>query len=305
MESTCPKKKRSSVLRGNLQWTLQWYSRIHCERWWNEKEQVRRTASCQIIHQCLVANEINFDASLPVGQNTNGFTERYWQTISQMARRMLVYARLADYFVYHAFQYTSEIYVALSVKSAKPRRISNIARYSVHRQETQNRSFSHLNIVQTNHIKAPDPYELQEPRETEDDEAEWNDVEFEFTGEVTSVFARPDQDLPCTATENEEMLPSTGEGANSSSRFEAQSQKQKKRLSTMTTKKRVISCWKEHKIETRQSIKPITMFSPIHQQCQRRQIPIVTKSSLPSTKTRLLARIYLSAHGTFYRRCST
>ncbi|MGH7954940.1 MAG: hypothetical protein ACREOZ_03175 [Gloeomargaritales cyanobacterium] len=69
------------------------------------------------VHKWLVSNEIGFDASPPEGQNTNGFTERHWQTISHMARKMLVYARLSNDFIYHALQYASEIHNALPMKN--------------------------------------------------------------------------------------------------------------------------------------------------------------------------------------------
>ncbi|MGH7954950.1 MAG: hypothetical protein ACREOZ_03225, partial [Gloeomargaritales cyanobacterium] len=59
------------------------------------------------VNQWLIKNEIAYDASPPEGQHTNGFTERHWQTIGQMARKMLVHARLSNDFAYHALQYAS------------------------------------------------------------------------------------------------------------------------------------------------------------------------------------------------------
>ncbi|MGH7955216.1 MAG: DDE-type integrase/transposase/recombinase, partial [Gloeomargaritales cyanobacterium] len=69
------------------------------------------------VDQWLTENGIQYDASPPEGQNTNGFTERHWQTISQMARKMLVHARLSNDFVYHALQYASAIHNALPIKN--------------------------------------------------------------------------------------------------------------------------------------------------------------------------------------------
>ncbi|MGH7973949.1 MAG: hypothetical protein ACREBR_00385, partial [bacterium] len=243
------------------------------------------------VNQWLIANEITYDASPPEGQHTNGFTERHWQTIGRMARKMLVHARISNDFAYHALQYASEIHNALPVKNLTTPdgvptspdflfngRTPKISHFRVfgcpvvfkkHKQakwQQQGRRGIFIGLPKRqsgwliyvpqggsreSHVSkdvtfdetfitaqyCPEiPFQGAIPLRTgrtvreADDEAEWNDVEFEHTGDITSIFGRANDDLPPATTEQEydelihletadanfasTILPSTAEGGN-------------------------------------------------------------------------------------------
>ncbi|MGH7954813.1 MAG: reverse transcriptase domain-containing protein [Gloeomargaritales cyanobacterium] len=217
------------------------------------------------INQWLIENSIAYDASPPEGQHTNGFTERHWQTISQMARKMLVHARLSNDFTYHALQYASEIHNALPVKNLvtpdgiptspdflftgrKPK-VSHFRVFGCpvvfkkHKQakwQQQGRRGIFIGLpkrqsgwliyipqggCRESHVSkdvtfdetfvsaqhCPElPFQGAIPLRTgrtvrdADDEADWNDVEFEHTGDITSIFGRANDDLTSTATEQDD-----------------------------------------------------------------------------------------------------
>lgn len=246
------------------------------------------------VDQWLTENGIQYDASPPEGQNTNGFTERHWQTISQMARKMLVHARLSNDFVYHALQYASAIHNALPIKNlinpvgvptspdflfhgrkpkisqfrifgcpvvfkkhkqgkwqqqgrrgifiGLPRRQSGWLLYvpqggcresHVSKDVTFDESFVTAQYCPDLPFQGAIPLRTGRTVRTADDEAEWNDVEFEHTGDITSLYGRVDpesstDDTSSTSADEdvilleaadanlaETILPSTGEGGDS------------------------------------------------------------------------------------------
>jgi len=59
---------------------------------------------------------INLSLAAPKKQYQNHLAERSWQTISTMARSLLVYARLPDSFMFHALIYSCHIFNVLPMK---------------------------------------------------------------------------------------------------------------------------------------------------------------------------------------------
>ena len=59
---------------------------------------------------------INLSLAAPKKQAQNHFAERTWQTVNNMARSMIVHARLPDSFLYHAIRYASAVFNILPVK---------------------------------------------------------------------------------------------------------------------------------------------------------------------------------------------
>ncbi len=59
---------------------------------------------------------INLSLAAPKKQAQNHFAECTWQTVNNMARSMIVHARLPDSFLYHAICYASAVFNILPVK---------------------------------------------------------------------------------------------------------------------------------------------------------------------------------------------
>ena len=59
---------------------------------------------------------MEFNASAPEGQNTNGFTEIHWKNIHHIARKMLCHSRLSTHFAHFALQYSARLHDMLPIK---------------------------------------------------------------------------------------------------------------------------------------------------------------------------------------------
>jgi transposase InsO family protein len=67
---------------------------------------------------CIEAG-IRLNLAAPKKQYQNHLAERTWQTISGMARALLIHARLPDTFWYHAVVYATHIFNVLPVRGIK------------------------------------------------------------------------------------------------------------------------------------------------------------------------------------------
>ena len=83
-------------------------------------DRVRANASSQFTSKQFSdfchAEHINLSLAAPKKQSQNHLAERTWQTVTAMARTMLVHARLPDIYYYHALCYATSVFNVFPVK---------------------------------------------------------------------------------------------------------------------------------------------------------------------------------------------